>query len=87
MCIISLPGKEVLYEPGKTDGQTKLVREGTLVICYSWSASEGTWNKVGDVMGAAGGTQANSGKTLYEGKVKKNLLYKIFFKNNCFIFS
>lgn len=66
--ISDLPGKEVLYEPGKSDGQTKLVREGASVMCYSWSAAEGTWNKVGDVMGAAGGTQATSGKTLYEGK-------------------
>lgn len=65
----SLPGREVLYEPGKTDGQTKLVREGTQVICYSWSMADGAWNKVGDVMGAAGGTQATSGKTLHEGKV------------------
>ncbi|GLV44358.1 Phospholipase A2 activator protein [Carabus blaptoides fortunei] len=66
--IADLPGQEVLYEPGKSDGQTKLVRQGTSVVCYSWSAEEGTWNKVGDVMGAAGGTQASSGKTLYEGK-------------------
>lgn len=70
----SLPGKEVLYEPGRSDGQTKLVRDGTLVQCYSWSAAEGKWNKIGDVMGAAGGTQETSGKVLYEGKVILNQL-------------
>lgn len=47
----------------------KMIREAGMVCCYSWSAEEEKWNKVGDVMGAAGGTQATSGKTLYEGKV------------------
>lgn len=64
----SLPGPEVLFEPGKADGQTKLVRKGTSVKCYSWSAATQTWSEVGDVMGAAGATE---GKTMYEGKVRK----------------
>ncbi|XP_066992739.1 phospholipase A-2-activating protein [Anabrus simplex] len=63
-----LPGQEALSNPGHTDGQTKLVREGTTVICYSWSAASKEWIKVGDVMGASGGTQATSGKQLYNGK-------------------
>lgn len=73
----------MLYEPGKSDGQTKLVREGTEVICYSWSMAEGTWTRVGPVVGATGGTQATSGKTLHEGKVctpyemRNNGLFKI----------
>lgn len=41
--------------------------------------AEGAWKKVGDVMGAAGGTQATSGKTLHDGKVRSlnehNLIY------------
>lgn len=37
------------------------------VKCYSWEL--GKWNLVGDVTGASGGSQASSGKTLYEGKV------------------
>lgn len=36
------------------------------VLCYEWS--NGKWNELGDVVGAAGGTQATSGKTLFEGK-------------------
>ncbi|KAJ0179726.1 hypothetical protein K1T71_004317 [Dendrolimus kikuchii] len=60
-----LPGPEVLLEPGKTDGQTKLVRRGMNVKCYSWSAAEGTWNEIGDVMGA---NPATEGKTMYQGK-------------------
>ncbi|CAB3243021.1 unnamed protein product [Arctia plantaginis] len=60
-----LPGPEVLLEPGKTDGQTKLVRRGTNVKCYSWSAAESTWNEIGDVMGA---NPPGEGKTMYQGK-------------------
>lgn len=61
-----MPGREALYEPGRSDGQTKMVREGSGVTCYSWSAAEGEWTKIGDVMGA----QAAPGKTLFNGKVK-----------------
>ncbi|CAK1552863.1 unnamed protein product [Leptosia nina] len=60
-----LPGPEALLDPGKSDGQTKLVRRGTNVKCYSWSAAENTWNEVGDVMGAK---PASEGKTMYQGK-------------------
>lgn len=65
-----MPGKEALYEPGKSDGQTKLVREGTKVTVFSWSAAQKEWTKVGDVAGA---NEENSGKTLHQGKVR--LLY------------
>lgn len=63
-----LPGKEVLYEPGKRDGQTKLVRDGDKVSCHQWESSSGRWIRVGEVMGASGGTNETSGKVLYEGK-------------------
>lgn len=63
--ISDLPGKEALYEPGKSDGQTKLVREGTQVTVYSWSATQKEWTKVGDVAGA---NEENSGKSLHQGK-------------------
>ncbi|KAJ4435996.1 hypothetical protein ANN_18620, partial [Periplaneta americana] len=66
--ISDLPGKEALYEPGRTDGQTKLIRDGTKVYCYNWSAANNEWVKVGDVLGASGGTQSTSGKQLYNGK-------------------
>lgn len=73
-----IPGPEVLLEPGKTDGQTKLVRRGTGVKCYSWSMAENTWNEIGDVMGA---NPASEGKTMYQGKVRYYLIiyfYLIF---------
>lgn len=60
---------EVLCEAGYSDGQRKLVRDGTNVFCYSWSAADKEWVKIGDVVGASGGTQATSGKQLYNGKV------------------
>lgn len=59
-----------LCEPGHSDGQRKLVRDGTNVFCYSWSAADKKWVKIGDVVGASGGTQATSGKQLYNGKVE-----------------
>lgn len=68
MFCCSMPGREALFEPGRTDGQTKMVREGATVACYSWSAAAGEWTKIGDVMGA----QAAPGKTLYNGKVHES---------------
>jgi len=63
-----LPGPEALYEPGARDGQQKMVRTGTDVSVHSWNMAEQRWDKIGDVMGAAGGTTETSGKKLYMGK-------------------
>ncbi|XP_028174259.1 phospholipase A-2-activating protein-like, partial [Ostrinia furnacalis] len=60
-----IPGPEVLLEPGKSEGQTRLVRRGTSVKCYSWSNAENTWNEIGDVMGA---NPPAEGKTMYQGQ-------------------
>ncbi|XP_011640345.1 phospholipase A-2-activating protein [Pogonomyrmex barbatus] len=62
-----LPDARVLLQPGQRDGQTKIVNEGDAVRAYSWSQNEHRWIKVGDVMGASGGTAATSGKQLYNG--------------------
>ncbi|KMY87437.1 phospholipase A-2-activating protein [Drosophila simulans] len=62
-----LPGPEALLSNGTREGQTKMVRHADgSVKCYSWTL--GNWNLVGDVSGASGGTQSNSGKKLHEGK-------------------
>ncbi|XP_058792749.1 phospholipase A-2-activating protein isoform X2 [Phymastichus coffea] len=53
-----------LHQPGKKDGETKLVREGTTVKAYNWSQSEMKWIFIGDVVG---GNPANSSKTLHNG--------------------
>lgn len=61
-----MPGPEALLQKGKEE-QTKMIRHPDgKIICYQWS--NGKWNSLGDVVGAAGGTQESSGKTLYEGK-------------------
>lgn len=62
----SLPGPESLLEAG-TEGKTKIVRhaDGKLK-CYQWT--QGEWLCMGDVTGAAGGTQKKSGKVLHEGR-------------------
>lgn len=54
--------------PGKEDGQTMMVKEDGKVMCYSWSAGQGIWEAVGEVVGATGGTNPTSGKVLHQGK-------------------
>uniref|UniRef100_A0A8C4QF90 Phospholipase A2-activating protein n=1 Tax=Eptatretus burgeri TaxID=7764 RepID=A0A8C4QF90_EPTBU len=63
-----LPGRDHLEEPGTKDGQTRLVNDGGQVEAYQWSGAESRWLKIGDVVGSSGGTQATSGKVLFEGK-------------------
>jgi len=66
--LTDLPGPEALFEPGRKDGQTKMVRTGDKVAVHSWSMADQKWTKIGDVVGAAGGTESTSGKKLYQGK-------------------
>jgi phospholipase A-2-activating protein len=66
-----LPGPESLLQDGNEEGQTRLVRQPNgKVLCYQWT--NGKWECVGDVMGAAGGTNETSGKSLFEGNYKIN---------------
>lgn len=61
-----LPGPEALLQKGRED-QTKMIRHPDgKIICYQWT--NGKWQSLGDVVGAAGGTQESSGKKLFEGK-------------------
>ena len=66
--LTDLPGPEALFEPGRKDGQQKMVRTGEQVSVHSWSMAAQKWEKIGDVVGAAGGSEATSGKKLYKGK-------------------
>lgn len=55
---------------GKRDGQTLMVKEeNNSITAHQWSASEGRWVKVGDVVGSKGGEQNAGGKTNFMGKV------------------
>ncbi|XP_076180286.1 phospholipase A2 activator protein isoform X2 [Ptiloglossa arizonensis] len=67
MKIKDLPDRNALQEPGQKDGQTRIVNDGDVVRAYSWSQNEQRWIKIGDVMGAADGSAATSGKRLYNG--------------------
>lgn len=65
LIICRLPGPESLLKDG-TEGQTKIVRHADgKIMCYQWTNNE--WLCLGDVTGASGGSQENSGKVLYEG--------------------
>lgn len=59
----SLPGAEVLADPGK-EGQVKMVRNGDLVEAHQYSSSSGQWVKIGEVVGGVGSSQ----KKLHDGK-------------------
>ncbi|XP_076377843.1 phospholipase A2 activator protein [Megalopta genalis] len=65
--IKDLPDAKALQQPGQRDGQTKIVNDGEAVRAYSWSQSEQRWIRIGDIMGATGGSNATSGKQLYNG--------------------
>ncbi|XP_031830559.2 phospholipase A2 activator protein [Nomia melanderi] len=65
--IKDLPDAKALQQPGQRDGQTKIVNDGDAVRAYSWSQSEQRWIRIGDVMGATGGSTATSGKQLHNG--------------------
>ncbi|KAJ8687853.1 hypothetical protein QAD02_023648 [Eretmocerus hayati] len=54
----------VLQQPGKKDGETKLVKEGDVVKAYNWSQSELTWVLIGEVTGS---NPAEGGKQLLNG--------------------
>ncbi|XP_075234565.1 phospholipase A2 activator protein isoform X2 [Lycorma delicatula] len=67
--VSDLPGTEALREPGKSNGQTKLIREGNGAVCYSWSASTQEWSKIGNVLSSVNeNSQSEGGKKIYEGK-------------------
>ncbi|KAM0792413.1 hypothetical protein ACM66B_005091 [Microbotryomycetes sp. NB124-2] len=61
----SLPGPEALSAPGKKDGQVIMVKaaDGT-VEAHSWSNSNGSWTKIGEVTGGVGQSQ----KQMYNGQ-------------------
>lgn len=67
--VSDLPGREALYDPGKTAGQNKMIREGGGVVLYTWveDGDKSHWEKVGEVLG--GTEKDDSGKTNFEGKM------------------
>ncbi|KAL3614135.1 hypothetical protein CASFOL_042209 [Castilleja foliolosa] len=50
MKLEDLPGLDSLKTPGRSDGQTKIVREGDNGVAYSWNMGEQKWDKIGEVV-------------------------------------
>lgn len=65
-----LPGPEALEDAGKTDGQTRVVRQGDKAFAYSWSATANKWEPVGEVVDSQGSTEnsVSGGKQSLNGK-------------------
>ncbi|KAJ3028528.1 hypothetical protein HDV00_010188 [Rhizophlyctis rosea] len=59
-----LPGVGALQEPGKKDGEVKMVRVGNAAEAHQWSAVEGQWVKIGEVVDAVGSGR----RTEFDGK-------------------
>ncbi|GAV07214.1 hypothetical protein RvY_17083 [Ramazzottius varieornatus] len=77
-----LPTEAALLQPGRKDGQTKIIRRGKdKVEIHNWSASQGCWTKIGDVVGSTGGSQQSSGKTLHQGK-EYDYVFNVDFDEN-----
>ncbi|XP_017771829.1 PREDICTED: phospholipase A-2-activating protein [Nicrophorus vespilloides] len=66
--VSDLCGPEALFNPGKTPGEIKMIREGGYVVAYNWveNGDASHWEKVGEVLGA--NDKGNAGKTMFEGK-------------------
>ena len=59
-----LPGLDALNEPGKKDGEVKMVRAGNAAEVHQWSAAEQQWVKIGEVVDAIGSGR----RTEFDGK-------------------
>ncbi|EMD38180.1 hypothetical protein CERSUDRAFT_82424 [Gelatoporia subvermispora B] len=59
-----LPGVEALSQPGTKPGEIKMVRRGEIVESHQWDSANFSWQKIGEVVGAA----PSGKKTVYEGK-------------------
>lgn len=60
----SLPPPDALLQPGKKEGEVRMVRNGELVEAHQWSSAANQWEKIGEVVGGVGSGQ----KKLYQGK-------------------
>lgn len=66
-----MPGEEALSQPGKKDGEVKVINSGNIPMAYSWSAADQKWNKIGSVIGSNDSNVSAPGKQVYNGKVNK----------------
>ncbi|KAJ3052219.1 hypothetical protein HK097_006687 [Rhizophlyctis rosea] len=59
-----LPSLDALNQPGKKDGEVKMVRVGNAAEAHQWSAAEQQWIKIGEVVDAVGSGR----RTEFDGK-------------------
>lgn len=52
---VKLLPRAALAVAGTRDGATIVVSEGSAGVAYSWSAASSSWERIGEVVGAAGG--------------------------------
>lgn len=66
---LTLEDPSALNMPGTRDGQTKIIKEGSSGIAYSWDATNNTWERIGEVVSGpdAGGSGAG-GRTWHNGR-------------------
>ena len=64
---LKLEDVSVLSVPGKRDGDIKCVNEMGVGVAYSWSATTGNWEKIGEITGGPGEVSHGNAKT-YNGK-------------------
>ncbi|KAL0030698.1 hypothetical protein WJX77_002586 [Trebouxia sp. C0004] len=65
---VKMEEASVLLQPGKKDGDTRIVKEGGAGVAYSWDASRGEWEKIGTVVGGPGGDTVAAGNQFHEGQ-------------------
>ncbi|KDN51076.1 hypothetical protein RSAG8_00705, partial [Rhizoctonia solani AG-8 WAC10335] len=72
-----LPGPEALGRPGNKDGQVVMIKTATgSVEAHEWSAGQGKWAKIGDVVDAVGQNQ----KQLHNGR-EYDYVFKVDIKD------
>jgi phospholipase A-2-activating protein len=65
----TLPGVGALKQPGKKNGEIKLVSNSGVPEAWSWNAQKGEWEKMGDVVEGPGVGSGFADKVHYEGKM------------------
>eukprot|EP00899_Mesostigma_viride_P019018 jgi/Mesvir1/27117/Mv20795-RA.2 len=69
--LAELPGPEALQHPGRREGETKIIRQGGTAVVFQWSAAEGHWDEVGEVVDNPGdssdGGGASGGSKMIDG--------------------
>lgn len=54
MNIEKLPGPEALIQPGHSEGERLIIRNGSKVEVYMWDSAKAEWNRFGEVVDAVG---------------------------------